>query len=100
MSMESPTCPPEMALVDFLDGRLGAADAERIEEHVARCSECRGVVDELSVRATNEIAPTAGGGTDDGLVREVLRRGASGGDTVSRAGTTLGRKYRLVSLLG
>jgi len=41
------SCPDEMTLASFLDGRLGKAELAEMELHLGHCEKCRKAVDEL-----------------------------------------------------
>ncbi len=42
----SATCPGQLELASYLDGRLSAAEIESIEAHLAACRECRETADD------------------------------------------------------
>src|SRR5262245_13249640 len=54
------SCPSELELVEFVDGALGAAAAERVEEHLVACGSCR----ELLARSEAALRLALGGIAD------------------------------------
>ncbi|MBI2841527.1 MAG: zf-HC2 domain-containing protein [Acidobacteria bacterium] len=57
----------------FAGGDLGASEEERIEAHIATCSSCRAIVEEL--RSHREVlAGLADEAVDDAVLRSVRRR--------------------------
>jgi eukaryotic-like serine/threonine-protein kinase len=94
MPPESPTtteCPPDAAFVQLLDGRLAGPAASHLERHVAGCSACRILLDELANGRT-ELAHATTLALDDRLAQALLRDVAPG--------DVVGGSYRLVGLLG
>ena len=48
MTAQHATCPPEAALADFGLGKLDAASAESVSQHLETCADCRQRVASLS----------------------------------------------------
>jgi serine/threonine-protein kinase len=93
MATPSPTnaCPPDAAFVQLMEGRLPAPAAASLERHVAGCSACRTLFDELARGQTEPAGATAILG--DRLGRALL-------DDALAPGETVGGKYRVAHLLG
>jgi serine/threonine-protein kinase len=81
-------CPGDATFADFIAGRLASPDASSVARHLEACADCRELLAALRQRA----------GTEDAVVREILRAGAATATDVT--GTTIDRKYRLLRLLG
>ncbi len=50
-------CPPALELAAFVDGRLGETERDEVEEHLARCADCRESVYEARVAGSDEPLP-------------------------------------------
>src|SRR5262245_19576748 len=58
--MRSP-CPDERALTQFLLGKLDAAEAEAIGDHVAECSACVSIIQRIQAELLDAPVPSPGG---------------------------------------
>ncbi len=50
-------CPSPLELAAYVDGRLGEAERDELEEHLARCADCRESVDETRAAGSDEPLP-------------------------------------------
>jgi serine/threonine protein kinase len=91
-------CPPDMAFVELVEGRLLEPDASGLRRHAEHCARCHAALLGLEGEAPAGLAPTirATGETGDGIARELLREG----DADPSIGKTIDWKYRLLRRLG
>jgi serine/threonine-protein kinase len=96
-STDPKACPPRDEVVALLQGRLGAGAIVRLQRHLAGCEACRAVVSKLTHATDAADSPNVS-----------ASRGArsSGKDALALdaalllVGKKIGRRYRLVRLLG
>lgn len=56
--IETPDCPDELVIADFVDGRLTPHSREPVAAHLLTCARCRALVKATSELATNEAGLT------------------------------------------
>src|ERR1700733_6641655 len=99
----SQTCPPDMAFVELVEGRLIKAEAEGLRRHAERCEKCQAALQGLGGAAPMGLDSTlpVAQGTADGIARGLLgEEEAEEGDAGGSIGKTIDRKYRLLRQLG
>jgi eukaryotic-like serine/threonine-protein kinase len=94
----SQDCPPDMAFVDLVEGRLAGPEAADLQRHAAQCERCHAALLALGGAEPAEMGSTlrVEPGTGDEIARGLLRESDAGGSL----GKTIDRKYRLVRCLG
>lgn len=91
-------CPDESLILEFVQGDLSHAERVEVENHIAACEECRGVVSEL-VRAISRVNPALVPG--EGIGHEMtLPAGQRPGSGLPKPGAIVVGKYAIEAEIG